>query len=75
MTGGWVVFLLSEVLLARLGVLDLRIIGNVAWVKLPLSEQFSLRNTFFCSSLAERLRQLLDIALTTPLPKRFLVIQ
>jgi hypothetical protein len=37
MTGGWVDFLLSEVVLARLGVLDPRIIRNVARVKPPIT--------------------------------------
>jgi hypothetical protein len=36
MTGEWVDFLLSEAVLPRLGVLDLRIIGNLARVKLPI---------------------------------------
>ena len=30
--------LLSEVVLPRLGVLDLRIIGSVAWVALPITD-------------------------------------
>ena len=37
MTGGWVDFLLSEAILARLRVLDPRIIGNVARVKPPIT--------------------------------------
>jgi hypothetical protein len=36
MTEEWVDFLLSEAVLTRLGVLDLRIIGNLARVKLPI---------------------------------------
>ena len=37
MTGGWIVFLLSEAVLARLGLLDPRIIGNVARVNPPIT--------------------------------------
>ena len=35
--GGWIGFLLSEVVLARLGVLDPRIIRNVARLKPPIT--------------------------------------
>ena len=36
MTGEWGDSLLSEALLTRLGELDLRIIGNLGWVMLPI---------------------------------------
>ena len=37
MIGGWIGFLLSEVVLVRLGVLDPRIIRNVARLKSPIT--------------------------------------
>src|SRR5271165_2678100 len=50
---GAVCFLLSEVVLPRLGVLDLRIIGSVAWVSLPITS-IGLNRFAVCGGLRLR---------------------
>jgi hypothetical protein len=48
MTGEWADFLLSEVVLTRLGVPDLRIIGNVARINHPITS-IGLNRRAVCS--------------------------